>query len=55
MIQIDIEDYVRGCNDAKAGKEHQKGKGFSYDRGYGDQYEIEQVRDAKTIRQERES
>lgn len=39
----DIQDFVRGQKDCRAGVPHVSGKSESYDRGYSFEYEFEQI------------
>lgn len=36
-------DYAKGVNDCLAGKPHKEGQGERYDKGFSDQYTLEQV------------
>lgn len=46
----DIDDYLQGGIDCKKGKPAPENASDSYNRGYGDQYELEQVLDWSTER-----
>lgn len=39
----DIHDFVKGQKDCRAGVPHVAGKSESYDRGYGFEYEFQQI------------
>ena len=39
-----IEDFLTGQRDCSVGVEHKPGMGEDYDRGYGAQYELEQIK-----------
>lgn len=43
---LNAEEFLAGQRDCEAGVAHKDGRSESYDRGYGAQYEIEQVRGA---------
>ena len=40
---IVADDFLRGQRDCKNGMPHKSGQSESYDRGYGAQYEAEQI------------
>jgi hypothetical protein len=40
---MNIDDFIRGQKDCKAGKPHEAGKSNDYNRGYAAQYELEQA------------
>lgn len=42
-IDIIADDFLRGQRDCKGGMPHKAGQSESYDRGYGAEYEKEQV------------
>ncbi len=42
-MKINESDFLRGQRDCKDGRPHKSGQSHSYDRGYGAQYEKEQL------------
>jgi len=41
------DDFLQGQRDCEEGIPHQEGKSEAYDRGYGAQYELEQIMGAR--------
>jgi len=49
-IHFDAEMYMAGMRDCKDGVPHQDGKGANYDKGYSDEYTIEQMMSARHVK-----
>lgn len=43
-----LNDFVRGEEDCKAGRPHKEGQSPEYDKGYGFQYQKEQIDTARS-------
>jgi len=43
-----VEEYLQGQDDCRKGVDHEDGRGVFYDRGYNDQYVLEQQRSEAT-------
>lgn len=46
------EDFLQGQRDCINGKQHEAGKGEGYNRGYGSQYESDQITTEMNIKQD---
>jgi hypothetical protein len=51
-IDIISDDFLRGQRDCMEGKPHQLGESESYDRGYGAEYESEQIKTEMSLQNE---
>lgn len=47
---LNVSDFIDGQRDCREGKEHIEGKSESYDRGYMNQYHLEQLKDWRSAR-----
>ena len=50
---MDTDRFLQGQRDCKEGKPHEAGKPEDYNRGYGSQYEAEQLATEMGLRNER--
>lgn len=46
MSNLDIDEFVQGSMDCAMGIPHEEGKSESYDKGYAEQYELDQKQGA---------
>ena len=49
--KLDVDEFVRGQRDCREGLPCKEGESVYYQRGYGAQYQINAVSDAKAINQ----